>query len=85
MARTLIAPDGWALDPSDPSVGIFEEGWIHDVCPSTDEDLEYAEVTERHRRFEGSGFNRVAVTIVTLRCPCCGESTSFDRSDYVGA
>lgn len=68
-------PEGWSYDPSDSSVGIFGDGWIHEDCPLPDIE-EYAEAWGVGPAvFVGTGVSRLVRYQDRLVCPCGAETT----------
>jgi hypothetical protein len=72
-------PKDWAYADSDASVGIFGEGWFHDVPDCADAMLD-PEETVLSRGFEGEGHNRRRHDVVEYRCPCGESMTVLDTT-----
>lgn len=67
---------GWDFEPSDPSVGIFGEGWFHD-CGTETEALEspLASINRPHGETDFYGL---------LTCPDCVAQRIMVVRDYTG-
>lgn len=72
----------WTFEPADPSVGIFGEGWIHEICP-----VEYDQGVTTESRLSG---RKVRAGVVyadethTLTCNDCGATTQFTDEALMG-
>ena len=62
--------EGWAVEPEDPTVGIFGDTVYHEACPGeryNDEDS----FTEDNWYTIGEGVNRILVTVLRYSCGDC--------------
>lgn len=80
---TVFDEDAWSFEPSDYSVGIFGEAWVHETCTAE----EYDEGCTADSRFTDRVVRKGAVyatEIVTVSCHDCSTSMSFDHEVLMG-
>jgi hypothetical protein len=86
----------WAVEPGDPSVGIFGESVWHDDCPNWNDDKWQSAdncALATASWFQGDGGNRKGFWVDTYKCPECGQvayrfdwsyEPEYDEDDYRG-